>query len=223
MARASSGWQTRKSSFINGKTSNLASTSCHYLAFTKSVMQSCSTPHRMKDGRIIHVILPVAGWPATRLGRESACQYMPPGPIVFCRPLGVREYFLRLDWDSSFLFRGKWPRARFHLHTENGLLRLASSGDEPTRSEPCVATRPYRSCPALDVLSHGDSRVWEETRGADSSLRPHRALLWPPHPEPPQGAFDRSPQVATHTLTRVAPDARRRRQSTPPPPPRPRA
>jgi hypothetical protein len=167
-------------------------------AFTKSVMQSCSTPHRMKNGRIIHVILPVAGWPATRLGRESACQYMPPGPIVFCRPLGVREYFLRLDWDSSFLFRGKWPRARFHLHTENGLLRLASSGDEPTRSEPCVATRPYRSCPALDVLSRGNSRVWEEKRGADSSLRPHRALPWPLHPEPPR-ALSIVPHRLRHT------------------------
>jgi uncharacterized protein DUF5615 len=39
----------------------------------------------------------------------------------------------------------------------------------------------------------------------------------------PQGALDRSPHVATHTLTRVALDARRRRQSSPPPPPRPRA
>jgi hypothetical protein len=183
MARASSGWHTRKPSFSNGKTSNLVSTSCHYLAFTRSVMQSCSTPHRMKNGRIIHVILPVAGWPATRLGRESACQNMPPGPMVFCRPLGVREYFCAWTGTAAFFFVGSGPELGFICKR-----RTAFSDSRPAatnRRGPNRASRPGRTVPVLTstcspVATHGLGG----DEGAAGSRRPHRALPWPRHPDP---------------------------------------
>jgi hypothetical protein len=55
-----------------------------------------------ENGRIEHTSLPVAGRPATRLGRKSACRYGPPGPIFLQAPEG-QGAFARPDWYSGFL------------------------------------------------------------------------------------------------------------------------
>jgi hypothetical protein len=110
-------------------------------------MQTGSTPHRMKNGRIIHVILPVAGWPATRLGRESACEYMPPGPIVFCRPLGSGSTFCAWTGTAAFFFVGSGPEPGF-ICTRRTAFFDSRPAATNRRGLNC-ASRPGRTVPVL--------------------------------------------------------------------------
>jgi hypothetical protein len=56
-----------------------------------------------ENGTIEPPILPVAGRCATRMGRESACRYGPPGPI-FLQAAEGQGAVACLDWYSGFLF-----------------------------------------------------------------------------------------------------------------------
>jgi hypothetical protein len=101
----------------------------------------------------MHVILPVAGWPATRLGRESACQYMPSGPMVCCRPLGVRGYFCA------------WPgtAASFSWEVTKSLHPF---GKRPPIPEPSPQPRSRARLKTLVVsLSYLDASVQAEASG----------------------------------------------------------
>jgi hypothetical protein len=61
------------------------------------------TPPPDENGRIKPTILPVAGRPATRMGRGSACRFGRLGPI-FLQAAEGQGVFARPDWYSGFLF-----------------------------------------------------------------------------------------------------------------------
>ena len=171
---------------------------------------SYTLSHRSLDG------LPLA-WGAKV--HASICR---PGPIVFCRPLGVREYFCAWTGTAAFFFVGSGPEPGFICKRRTAF--SDSRPAAPNRRGPNRASRPSRPVP---VLTSTCSPVATHGLGGEEGGRPltpaAQGSSLAASPRSPQGALDRSPHVATHTLTRVAPDARRRRQSSPPPPPRPRA
>jgi hypothetical protein len=175
---------------------------CHYLAFTKSVMQSCSTPHRMKNGRIIHVILPVAGWPATRLGRESACQYMPPGPMVFCRPLGVREYFCAWTGTAAFFFVGSGPEPGFICTRRTAF--SDSRPAAPNRRGPKRASRPGHTVPVLTSTCSPVATQGSGRRRGGQTAHSGRTGLFPGRftPSPPGRSRSFATWCDTHPYSR---------------------
>ena len=56
-----------------------------------------------ENGKMERTILSVASQHATRMGRESACRYGPPGPI-FLQAAEGQGAAACLDWYSGFLF-----------------------------------------------------------------------------------------------------------------------
>jgi hypothetical protein len=56
-----------------------------------------------ENGKMERTILPVAGGPATRMGRESACRSGPLGPI-FLQAAEGQGAVACPDWYSGFLF-----------------------------------------------------------------------------------------------------------------------
>jgi hypothetical protein len=140
----------------------------------------------------------------------------------FADPWGSGSTFCAWTGTAAFFFVGSGPEPGF-ICTR----RTAFSDSRPAatnRRGLNRASRPRRTVPVLTSTCSPVATQGSGRRRGGQTAHSGRTGLFPGRFTPsPQGALDRSPHVATHTLTRGAPDARRRRQSSPPPPPRPRA